>query len=173
MDFIKAAEKNVKMDIRILQQLKEQLELLKNARVHIGIFADKNRTRPDGATMCEVAFKNEFGFETLGKREDGTLGSVLVRPRSFLVMPISTGIPLIMAKVKGMFSKAVYDGKLKGWLKLLGHAAEARVDAAFNSSGFGTWDPNTDWTVAKKKSDMPLIDSGSMRRAIASRVVEK
>ena len=173
MAFIKGVENKIKMDIRILQQMKEQLDLMKNARVHVGIFADKNRVGEDGVSLTEVAFKNEFGFIATGWREDGTIGDVFVQPRSFLVMPIQTGIHIIVGKVKALFSPAVQAGKLKGWLTKLGISAEARIAEAFISSGFGTWEPNTDWTVKMKGSDMPLINKGHLRRSIASRVVTK
>lgn len=167
-----ADEKKVRMEGKALKHLEENFLKLRGSKVQVGIFASKNKAHADsGAMLTEIGFKNEFGFLV---QEGGAVKEAFwVAPRSFLRMPIQTGLHLITAKLAGGLTKVMWEGKISAWLKKLGIAAEARIDDAFASEGFGTWAPNTAFTIKKKGSDMPLIDTGSLRRSIASRVVEK
>ena len=162
-------DKRVRMDVRSLARLEENFRKLRLSKVQVGIFANKNKAHEDSGTMLtEIGFKNEFGFLV---QEGGAIKEAFwVAPRSFLRMPIRTGLHLIVAKMAGSLTKVMWEGKINGWLTKLGIAAEVRIDDAFASEGFGTWAPNTAFTIKKKGSDMPLIDTGSLRRSIASRV---
>ena len=165
-------EKKVRMDGKSLKRLEENFRKLRLSKIEVGIFANKNKAHKDsGSMLTEIGFKNEFGFLV---QEGGAIKEAFwVAPRSFLRMPIQTGLHLLVAKMAGSLTKVMWEGKINGWLKKLGIAAEARIDDAFASEGFGTWAPNTAFTIKMKGSDMPLIDTGSLRRSITSRVVEK
>ena len=63
-------------------------------------------------------------------------------------------------------------GDVIGVLSDLGIACETAIGEAFDSSGYGDWAPNTAATINNKKSSSPLIDTGQLRRSVASAVVK-
>jgi SOS response regulatory protein OraA/RecX len=55
----------------------------------------------------------------------------------------------------------------------LGIMAEKIIQAAFESSGFGHWKPDSASTIARKGSSRTLIDTSQLRASITSDVVAK
>ena len=46
------------------------------------------------------------------------------------------------------------------------------IDEAFETSGFGEWQPNSPLTIREKGSAMPLIDEGRLRNAVTYDIEE-
>jgi hypothetical protein len=92
--------------------------------------------------------------------------------RSFLRMPMTACAKEIMQEGSRGAESFLAKGDKITVLKRIGIAAEGALDDAFASHGFGTWAPNTPYTVAMKGSDSPLIDTGQLRRAVDSEVME-
>jgi hypothetical protein len=55
-------------------------------------------------------------------------------------------------------------------LKKIGIFAEALIQEAFKTGGFGKWAPLSKKTIEKKKSNSILIDTAQLRRGITSKV---
>lgn len=106
-----------------------------------------------GITNAEVGFINEFGSN---KRH--------IPARSFLRMPIFQKADQILAYViKAGALKKLKEGKMIQVLADLGIACEAAIGQAFASGGWGSW-------AANKRGGSPLVDTGQLRRSIASTV---
>ena len=157
----------VKKDFSRLEQLAK--ELGRKYSVKVGILGQKASAKhTDGQggtgnkTNSEIGFKHEFGSrsEKIPKR------SFLREPLRFhLQEEVNKGAKKIMACFEARDIKKAY--------ALLGIAAEAVIQKAFASRGFGLWKPNAPLTIAKKGSDSPLIDTGQLRKSVTSAVVEK
>lgn len=97
-----------------------------------------------------------------------------IPPRDPLIIPIETHKKeIINGLKKGTVRTAIIAGDFKKMYALLGALAENYVQEAFETGGFGQWPALMPATIARKKSDQPLIDSGQLRRAITSDVVNK
>ena len=150
-------------DFSKLEKLIENLE--GNHYVDIGILGESNQSVEGGYTLAGIGAVHEFGTDRAGR------GNKTVIPeRSFIRMPLETGQPDIEKAVSPKLQKLIGKGDIEGIFKLIGIAGEARIQEAFETAGFGTWDPNADSTIERKKSDSPLIDTGAMRQAITSKV---
>lgn len=115
--------------------------------------------KQESATNAEIGFVNEFGSPT--KK---------IPARSWLRMPIMQKINNIMSDSRSALEEAVASGNAHHFFDSLGVAAEAWIQKAFDSSGFGSWAKNADSTIRRKKSASPLIDTGQLRRAVAHEV---
>lgn len=126
--------------------------------------ARKASKTPSAMTNAEVGYLMEFGRPKIG---------VLPRIpyRSWLRMPISTKIRQIVQDSARGFNEAVKAGDALRFLTIVGVNAEKWIGLAFDTRGFGSWTPNAAATVEAKGSDTPLIDTGQLRRAVASMVV--
>ncbi len=122
----------------------------------------KRSKQSSGLTNAEVAMKNEFGSYTDN-----------IPPRSFLRMPLETKTgELVALAVSNTIRRRIMQADLEGALTLIGIKAEAIIQEAFASGGFGKWKPNAPLTVKLKGSSSPLIDTGQLRRAVTSEVVK-
>lgn len=94
--------------------------------------------------------------------------------RSFLRMPLETKKKDLLEFLSSKTAaKLIEEGNILRLLELLGIEAEAIVQSAFETAGFGKWDQNKPETVARKGSSQPLIDTEQLRRSITSKVVKK
>jgi phage gpG-like protein len=129
-------------------------------QVQVGIFGKKSGRKKGEVTNAELGAIHEWGSFSRN-----------IPPRSFLKMPISTKSEMIMKEATAGTKNLIGTGKIVLLLKRLGHACENVIEQAFDTSGFDSWDANKPETIRRKGSDSPLIDTGQLRRAIASRVV--
>lgn len=160
---IKNGDSVVSGDFSKLEKLVENLG--KKYYVDIGILGESNQSVEGGYTLAGIGAVHEFGTDRAGR------GNKTVIPeRSFIRMPLETGQDEIEAAVEPKLKKLMADGDIEGIFKLIGIAGEARIQEAFETAGFGTWDPNAESTIERKKSDSPLIDQGDLRQAITSKV---
>lgn len=130
-------------------------------KVRVGIIGSKAaQTHTDGATNVEIGSIHEFGSVSRG-----------IPPRSFLRMPLELKIWDWVKANKDRYYEMLKINKLRKWYVALGFAAEDIVDQAFTTRGFGNWLPLKPKTIERKGSDMPLIDTGQLRRSISSKVL--
>lgn len=150
-------------NVKITSNFKKLEQLNKNAKekmfAKVGILGNKTN-RDDPLTNAEIGLKHEFGSR-----------SENIPRRSFLNDPLTIK--------KDELNKAI--GKLiiehltekNGMTKIfkkVGIKAEAIIQEAFSSGGFGTWEPLSKETVAKKGSGSILIDTAQLRKSISSGV---
>ena len=156
-----------------LENIRKSLEECKGYRAQVGIFGDKSARvgkAKNGrySTNADIGALMEFGFGI----SSGPFKGTNVAPRSFLRMPIATHkkeIAEMMGNIVPLLVKRVH-GKIENIFARLGVAARKTVLQAFSTSGWGSWKENSPVTIILKGSDMPLIDTGSLRRSIVWRV---
>lgn len=131
--------------------------------VKVGILGNKDNRKEAGLSNATVGLAHEFGTFT-GKKEK-------IPKRSFLRMPLTTKSQSILKYLDNNKTlKLVGEGNFRQVFKNLGIACEKVIQEAFETSGWGSWAPNTRMTVALKKSKKPLIDTAQLRRSITSKV---
>lgn len=117
-------------------------------------------TNPHGLNNAEIGLKNEFG----SKAEN-------IPARSFLRVPIMLELPKELKRIKkSEWIAAIVQNGIESALTQLGLLAEGVVLGGFGSAGYGTWAPNSPYTIFLKRSDQPLIDTGELRQSITSDV---
>jgi hypothetical protein len=99
-------------------------------------------------------------------------------------MPLQTGQEEIEKQVEINFQKNLENGNIKQIFKEIGIAGENRIQEAFDTGGFGTWQENAEITihggwmlrygkmffVKGKESETPLVDTGALAQSITSKV---
>jgi hypothetical protein len=152
---IKKGNSEVKGDFKNLNKLAK--ELSKKYYVDVGIIGAGSYE--DGATIAGIGAVHEFGSYTLGIPE-----------RSFIRMPIEKQTSQIEKDTKSESKDLLGKGDIKGVFQILGIACENAIQEAFETGGFGTWPDITDVTKQKKGSSAILIDDGTLRKSITSKV---
>lgn len=130
----------------------------------VGVLGSKDNRNGDGPMgNAEIGLIHEFGSETAG-----------LPPRSFLRMPLETHREeLLKGMSNGAVKTAMETGQYRKVFAILGVVAEGIVQKAFSSGGFGKWQKLKPSTIDAKGSAAVLIDTGQLRRAITSDVVNK
>lgn len=161
---VKKGDSVVAGDFSQLNKLVEGLS--KKVYVDIGILGEDSRTEEGGLTTAGLGAVHEFGTDRAGR------GNKTVIPeRSFIRMPLETGQDDIEKTIEPKIKKYVAEGDIEGLFKLIGIAGEARIQEAFESGGFGSWEALKESTIkAKKGSEAILIDDGTLRKSISSKV---
>ena len=126
--------------------------------------ARKTRKTPSGMKNADVGFLMEFGRPKTGAEPR-------IPARSWLRMPIFTKINQIVQDSARGFTEAVKEGDSLRFLTIIGINAEKWIGLAFDTRGFGSWAQNSATTIEAKGSDAPLIDTGQLRRSVASQVI--
>lgn len=129
-----------------------------NYKTRVGILGSKGSEQRDGLTNAEIGAIHEFGSLTRG-----------IPRRSFLKNPLEDNIMKWVKNNADTYKNLMEKGNLKKWYVALGFEAEKIIDNAF-SSGYD-WEPLKQSTIDKKGSDKILIDTGELRRAISSKVM--
>ena len=151
-------------NVKVTSNLKGLDQLQKNLKTSLvaklGVFADDN-ARDDGEkTNAEIGARHEFGVLSEG-----------VPRRSFLKDPIEIKRKeLLVTAEKVIKANITKPNGAEKIFELIGIAGEAIVQEAFESGGFGTWKPLSDFTIAKKGSDQILIETSQLRRSVISKV---
>lgn len=154
--------KIVRLDFGNLEKFAKAINA--KMEVRVGIFGNKNARKDEtgdnkGQTNAEIGFQHEFGTNKIPKR-------------SFLRSPIfQHSEDILKMVVKSGALKKLGTGKPVEFFTDLGIACESIVIEAFNSAGWGEWPANSPATIKRKKGSQPLIDTGQLRRSIASEVV--
>ncbi len=164
---MKISSSNLKWDDSGLNNLKSVMT--SNHRVRVGIFGgqhkSKGASKSEGKTNAEIGFMMEFGTYKNGKQH--------IPARSWLMAPMMNEnyISEVMEKTKKSFMVSVTKKNPFDFFKSFGAALEELIGDSFETMGFGTWELNAPSTIKRKGSDMPLIDTGQLRRSVASEVV--
>jgi hypothetical protein len=125
--------------------------------VDIGVFG--TAVTSEGMPVAEYGAYNEFGSIT---RPDHP------PKRSFIRMPLESKGDKIAQYVQKHAQEHIEAGDVKAIFEDIGIGGESVIQEAFDTRGFGTWPENKPSTIARKGSDAPLIDDGTLRHAIAS-----
>lgn len=147
--------------------------------VEVGILGNKNRR------SVKTTYSKKTGFRRVRSKEKSSLTNAQIgaihelgsfsrniKKRSFLKVPLELKMPGIFVKVGQALINQMNPSNIVQTYKLLGTLAERVVLTAFSTRGYGRWPANSPATIAKKKSEMPLIDSGQLRRSISNRVIK-
>jgi recombinational DNA repair protein RecT len=132
-----------------------------NLVTKVGIFADENNNREDGEiTNSELGAIHEFGSITKN-----------IRIRSFLRSPLELKRKKLINNLKNIIAANITkkNGKEKIF-ELIGIDAYAIIQEAFETGGYGTWEPIAIKTAIKKGSSKILIDSSDLRKSIIYKV---
>jgi hypothetical protein len=157
---------NVKIDYNIegLERIRKNLEESK-LTAKLGIFGDKNkRDDKTGQTNADIGAAHEFGVLT----------KKLPR-RSFLLDPLTIKGKELTKKVGQIIDKYINEENgIEKILELVGIYGESIVQEAFESGGFGAWQPIKEATANKKGSSQILIGRPSqLRRSVISKVEKR
>lgn len=166
--------KIVKDDFKPLKKFLSQLEGIGNIKLRVGIMGQNNTKRkyePGSSSMtnADIGFIHEFG-------KPATRRSPAIPRRSFLRFPINFKSKRIIKETQ-QYIDLEKPEKLTavGIMTQMGAACERAILDAFDSRGFGDWEPNTPYTIRMKAkhsgSTSPLIDLGFLRKSISSEVV--
>jgi hypothetical protein len=108
--------------------------------------------------------------------EKGSMSRNIPR-RSFLLFPLQHKAEGLIAIRHMLWKKFLGGDQSIGSLKMaythLGILATRIIHSAFDTGGFGKWQPLSARTIARKKSSAILIDTRQLERSIDSRVVAK
>ena len=126
--------------------------------VDIGVL--ESGSTPNGKSIAEYGAYNEFGSIT---RPDHP------PKRSFIRMPLSEHSDKVVSYVEKHAKEHLEASDVLGIFEDIGIAGESVIQEAFDTRGFGTWPENKPSTIARKGSDTPLIDDGTLRHAISHR----
>lgn len=157
-------EKNkvaVKGDLKGLKKFIKSLGELNGLTVKVGVLKGHN-ARNDKQTNAGVGLVHEFGSFTKHIPE-----------RSFLKMPLTTHQQEVIKAAKAGIEHNLVEGTVREKMVQIGTAAEKVVDDAFDSGGFGMWQPISKATEDRKNSAAILIDSGELRKSISSEVTKR
>lgn len=147
----------IELDDRKLQQLIKAFKTTPNGRIGILAGGGKDQ-RADQASNAYIGAVHEYGRGKSPKR-------------SFLAMPLTTELGKEL-EARGAYDESVLkdvmkDQDLTGWLKKVMICAEAVVQKAFDTGGFGKWLPSN---MDRKKNHQTLVETQQLRRSITTEV---
>lgn len=179
-----------------LRELRKQLKALANKEVLVGIPAE-NSTREHGGEInnAELLYIQSHGVRSASMRKEmqDNLDSGIKYSKAHELYIHSHGSPMYhvpprpvlepaiasqkdaIGKLIGAASKSALEGKPAQCEANLNKAGMVAVSAArgwFENPANG-WAPNAPYTIKKKGSSQPLIDTGEMRKAITYVVRDK
>ena len=165
--------------------------LSKEITVKVGLLAEKggSDTISENLDMAGLGAVHEFGcqipvtdkmrgffFHNFGVRLKASTTHIIIPSRSFLQMPLERRQD-VMRKVKAHIGDAedvLYyiekTGDLESVGKIIGVAAVEQILEAFETSGWGQWEPNNELTIQGKGSSLPLVKDGDLKRTITYEV---
>lgn len=149
--------------IKITQDLKPLEQLNKNAKekfvTKVGILGRKN-SRNDKNTNALIGAVHEFGSASNNIPRRSFLNDPLIIKSKELKQTISEKTAENLLKKNGM----------RLTFQQVGAKAEEIIQRAFQSGGFGKWQPLKPKTIKRKGSSSILISSGELRKSISSSV---
>ena len=154
-----------------LENIFKELETLKSMCVKVGVTEDAGAQAAEGgATIAQIASWNELGVLGPPASQNGG-GKWFIPPRPF-IRGFADGKREQIAKMLEKLGGLVSGGKLKAAeaMARLGEYGQGGVKSYIRN---GAFTPNADFTIAKKGSSKPLIDSGATRNAIRYQVVHR
>lgn len=148
------------------RRIRRAVNELGKMEARVGILADKNTAKADGTTNLEVAVWNEFGT-------DATETHPGIPSRPFMRHTADTNRRRVAVLGEG-FLRQVIDGKIEPKMALTRIAMWFTAQIQKNIANSKSWaEPNAPSTIAGKGSDVPLIDTGELRKSISHVVTGK
>lgn len=148
-----------------LKRIRKNLEQTKLV-AKLGIFGDKSKRDEDtkaGVTNAELGSFHEFGAPKIN-----------LPRRSFLLDPLTIKGKELTKKTEQIIDKYIdKEGGIEKILELVGIYGESIVQEAFETGGFGAWQPIKEATANRKGSSQILIDSSQLRRSVISKVEKR
>jgi hypothetical protein len=154
-----------------LKDILKETEKLKSMCVKVGVTEDVgSQTVEGGATLAQIASRNELGVLGPPVSQHGE-SKWFIPPRPF-IRGFADGKRELTAKTMEKLGKLVTGGKLDAdtAIRRLGEYGQSGVKSYIQN---GPHKPNADSTIAKKRSNKPLIDTGTLRRSIRYQVIDK
>lgn len=176
-------------------------EMAKNYSVKVGLLANKGGSEEvsPNLDMAGLGAVQEFGARikvtdkmrgyfayAFGINLKKTTTEIVIPARSWLQKPIERSADLrkkIRQKAEltkeeiSLAEEFISEYGESGILKELAYAVATSaleiINEAFDSSGFGEWQPNSQLTIKEKGSAKPLIDEGRLRSAITYEIEER
>lgn len=156
---------NIKIDYNIegLERIRKNLEESK-LTAKLGIFGDKNkRDDKTGRTNAEIGADHEFSVPSRN-----------LPRRSFLLDPLTIKGKELTKKVGQIIDRYIdEENGIETILELVGIYGESIVQEAFETGGFGAWQPIKEATANRKGSWQELIASSQLRRSVISKVEKR
>lgn len=151
----------IKLDRKKLDNL---LKISKDVyKVKVGVINGGGEKAPDGnLTVAGYGYINE-------------VGSIInnIPQRSFIRSPLSLKLKQEMLRLKETYAKLFFkEQKIKEAYNILGLSCKGIILDAFSTSNGGAWAPNSAFTIKKKGSSKPLIDTGRLRKSIDFKVIK-
>ena len=175
-------------------------EMAKNYSVKVGLLANKSGSEEvsPNLDMAGLGAVQEFGARikvtdkmrgyfayAFGINLKKSTTEIVIPARSWLQKPIERSADLrkkIRQKAEltkdeiSLAEEFISEYGESGILKELAYAVATSaleiIDEAFESSGFGEWQPNSTLTIREKGSAKPLIDEGRLRSAVTYDIEE-
>lgn len=178
--------------LKNVQAYLANLERAKKISVRVGLPVEKASAAvyDNGMTVSRLGAIHEFGgtfnhpggtpykFNKLGQVvfvKKGTKGAVGVTKPHKITIPQRSFLRATLIKkekemkefISGQYKKILEKGlDAKKAASQIGVTFSNFVQDAFSTGGFGDWEKNKASTIRKKKSNMPLVDGGTLRKAI-------
>jgi hypothetical protein len=151
-----------------LAEIRKNIVFLASMAVKVGIVEGSGEE--DGVDIAQYATWNEYGVKGPPVSEQGD-GKWFIPPRPFIRGWTDNKAENIKATTERIVKK-VNDGT---WdaddaVMRLGEFAQDGIKSYIRT---GTFKPNAERTVKRKKSNKPLIDTGTMRNSVRYEVVKK
>ncbi len=139
-----------------LDNLDKLNELLaQKVRIRVGIFGqDSTRTDSDDVDNAFIGSVHENGAPEVG-----------IPQRSWLRMPLIKMKNKIFQEGMANALVLIAHDKWKMVWENMGLACLRQISAAFDTEGFGTWEPLKMETIRRKGSSWPLIDTQQLRKS--------
>lgn len=165
--------------------------MAKDHKIKVGLLAEKGGSDSvsDNIDLAGLGAIHEFGcqipvtdkmrgyfFHQFGVNLKKSTTHIIIPSRSFLQMPLERRQDLrrkLQEKI-GDEDDALYylekTGDSESIAILLGAAAVEQIMEAFESGGWGQWEPNSGITSSQKGSALPLVDTGNLKQHITYEV---
>ncbi len=130
--------------------------------IKIGVLSSTAAREDGDANNAEIGFLNEFGTSKIPARS-WLFATFLSRGR----------IDEVAASIKRGFEEDIAHGREpKKVMERFGQSLVAKIQEAFDSEGFGEWEPNAPSTQDKKGRNSPLIDKGWLMKSVTYEVAQ-
>lgn len=185
-------DKVIKNNINFGKFKKVIQALSKDFSVTVGIHQEDNEDKGDNIDLAGIGAVQEFGCEInvtdkmrkylayTGLHLNPNTKVVKIPARSFLQMPLQQHSKELIKSIKNHFGGTQDDiefyiqekGDLMSIAVIIGAEAVNLVNEAFDTSGFGEWQPLHEYTIKHRtnESSMPLLDTGDLRSRINFKV---
>ena len=138
------------------RRFERMLRELGSLQVRVG-FQQGGATEDDGTDICDIAMWNELGTER-------------APARPFLRMSVDENEDKIKDFLKSKKADIVGGASAEQVLKEIGIFQKDLIQEKITN---GSFVPNSAYTIAKKGSSKPLIDTGRMRQSVNYVIKEK